>query len=183
MRAVFDKNVPVGVRRFLTVHEMPTFVEVQWHPQLENGELLRATEAARFDVMVTSDQNIVYQQNLTGRKLALVVLGSNIWPVVRGREKVTDAFSSDTSAVENMRRRLFRYSRPMELIFEIRDADEGGLCARALGHSIFTQAESWDELRANVLEAVSLHFEDADSRPRLVQMHYVKDELIALEAA
>ena len=75
MRAVFDKNVPVGVRRFLTVHEMPTFVEVQWHPQLENGELLRATEAARFDVMVTSDQNIVYQQNLTGRKLALVVLG------------------------------------------------------------------------------------------------------------
>jgi predicted RNase H-like HicB family nuclease len=52
-----------------------------------------------------------------------------------------------------------------------------------LGHSIFTQAESWDELRANVLEAVSLHFEDADSRPRLVQMHYVKDELIALEAA
>jgi hypothetical protein len=71
----------------------------------------------------------------------------------------------------------------MELIFEIRDADEGGLCARALGHSIFTQAESWDELRANVLEAVSLHFEDAASRPRLVQMHYVRDELIALEAA
>jgi hypothetical protein len=71
----------------------------------------------------------------------------------------------------------------MELIFEIRDADEGGLYARALGHSIFTQAENWDELRANVLEAVSLHFEDAASRPRLVQMHYVKDELIALEAA
>jgi hypothetical protein len=68
-------------------------------------------------------------------------------------------------------------------IFEIRDADEGGLYARALGYSIFTQAESWDELRANVLEAVSLHFDDAASRPRLVQMHYVKDELIALEAA
>jgi hypothetical protein len=68
-------------------------------------------------------------------------------------------------------------------IFEIRDADEGGLYARALGYSIFTQADSWDELRANVLEAVSLHFDDAASRPRLVQMHYVKDELIALEAA
>jgi hypothetical protein len=40
-------------------------------------------EAAGFDVMVTSDQNIKYQQNLSGRKLALVVLGSNIWPVVR----------------------------------------------------------------------------------------------------
>jgi hypothetical protein len=51
---------------------------------LENGELLRVAEAAAFDVLVTSDQNIRYQQNLRGRKLALVVLGSNIWPVVRG---------------------------------------------------------------------------------------------------
>lgn len=42
-----------------------------------------AAEAAEFDVIITSDQNIQYQQNLTGRKLALVVLGSNIWPVVR----------------------------------------------------------------------------------------------------
>ena len=49
----------------------------------------------------------------------------------------------------------------MELIFEIRDAEEGGFSARALGHGIFTEAEDWEELRANVLEAVSLHFEDA----------------------
>jgi predicted nuclease of predicted toxin-antitoxin system len=83
LRIVFDKNVPVGVRRFLPKHEVRTVVEMQWHPQLENGELLDAAEAAGFDVMVTSDQNIRYQQNLTGRKLALVVLGSNIWPVVR----------------------------------------------------------------------------------------------------
>ena len=47
-------------------------------PQVENGELLKAGEAAGFDVMVTSDQNIVHQQNLTRRRLALVVLGSNI---------------------------------------------------------------------------------------------------------
>jgi len=71
----------------------------------------------------------------------------------------------------------------MELIFEIRDAEEGGLYARALGHGIFAEGESWDELRANVLEAVSLHFEEATTRPRLVQMHYVKDELIPVEAA
>jgi hypothetical protein len=43
-------------------------------------------KAAGFDVIVTSDQNIRYQQNLTGRKLALVVLGSNIWPVVRDHQ-------------------------------------------------------------------------------------------------
>jgi len=83
LRIVFDKNVPVGVRRFLSEHEVRTFVEMPWHPQLENGELLDAAETAGFDVMVTSDQNIRYQQNLTGRKLALVVLGSNIWPVLR----------------------------------------------------------------------------------------------------
>jgi predicted nuclease of predicted toxin-antitoxin system len=80
LRILFDKNVLVGVRRFLSGHEARTFVEMQWHPQLENGELLRAAEAAGFDAIITSDQNIVHQQNLTGRKLAMVVLGSNIWP-------------------------------------------------------------------------------------------------------
>ena len=71
----------------------------------------------------------------------------------------------------------------MELIFEVRDADEGGYCARALGHAIFTEAETWEELRTNVLEAISLHFEDGPAHPRLVQLHYVKDELIPVEAA
>jgi hypothetical protein len=70
LRIVFDKNVPVGVRRFLPKHEVHTFVEMQWHPQLENGDLLDAAEAAGFDVLVTSDQNIRYQQNLAARKLA-----------------------------------------------------------------------------------------------------------------
>ncbi|HXP84975.1 MAG TPA: hypothetical protein VN841_09655 [Bryobacteraceae bacterium] len=74
------------MRRFLSEHEVRTFVEMQWHPQLENGEFLDAAEAAGFDVIVTSDQNIGYQQNLTGRKLAFVVLGSNIWPVVRDHQ-------------------------------------------------------------------------------------------------
>jgi len=53
----------------------------------------------------------------------------------------------------------------MELIFEVRDAEEGGYCARALGHSIFTQAESWDELKGNVREAAALHFEDSHTKP------------------
>ena len=83
MRILFDKNVPVGARRFLPWHEGHTVVEMGWPDQLENGELLKAAEQSGFEVMVTSDQNIRYQQNLTGRKLALVVLGSNIWPVVR----------------------------------------------------------------------------------------------------
>ncbi len=86
MCVLLDKNVPIGVRRFLPSHEVCTFVETRWHPELNNGDLLQAAEAAGFDVMVTSDQNIRYQQNLVGRRLALVVLGSNIWPIVRRYE-------------------------------------------------------------------------------------------------
>ena len=71
----------------------------------------------------------------------------------------------------------------MELIFEVREAEEGGFTARALGHSIFTEAETWEELRGNVIEATSLHFDDAAAKPRLIQLHYVKDELIPVEAA
>jgi hypothetical protein len=55
---------------------------MKWSPRLKNGELLSAAEASAFDVLLTCDQNIVYQQNLAQRKLALVVLGSNIWSVV-----------------------------------------------------------------------------------------------------
>ena len=71
----------------------------------------------------------------------------------------------------------------MELIFEVRDDEDGGYFARALGHSIFTEGNTWEELRANVLEATLLHFEDAQVQPRLVQLHYVKDELIPVIAA
>jgi predicted RNase H-like HicB family nuclease len=71
----------------------------------------------------------------------------------------------------------------MELIFEVRDAEEGGYYARALGHGIFTEAETWEELRTNVLEAISVHFDDGGAHPRLVQLHYVRDELIPVEAA
>ena len=71
----------------------------------------------------------------------------------------------------------------MELVFDVHDAEEGGYFARALGHAIFTQAETWEKLRANVLEAVSLHFENNSAHPRLVQLHYIKDELIPVEAA
>ncbi len=92
LHILFDKNVPVGVRRFLAGHDVRTFVEMQWHPQLDNGEASHGSgKHAGFDVLVTSDQNIRYQQNLIGRKLALVVLGSNIWPVVRDYEAAIDS--------------------------------------------------------------------------------------------
>ena len=71
----------------------------------------------------------------------------------------------------------------MELIFEVREAEEGGYFARALGHAIFTEAETWEGLRESVLEVSTLHFENEAERPKLIQLHFVKDELIAFEAA
>lgn len=70
----------------------------------------------------------------------------------------------------------------MELIFEVRDAEEGGFWVRALGEAIFTQGDTWEALKANVLEAVRLHF-DPGQHPRLIQLHYVRDELIEVGAA
>ena len=83
MLVLFDKNIPEPLREFLTGHDVRTIRDMRWHPQIKNGELLKAGEAASFQVLVTADQNIKYQQNLKARKLALVVLGSNIWHVVK----------------------------------------------------------------------------------------------------
>ena len=81
--ANFDCGVSVTDIAEQSRHEVRTFANMQWDAQLENGKLLNATEEARFDGLVTSDHNIRYQQNLSGRRLSLVVLGSNIWPIVR----------------------------------------------------------------------------------------------------
>lgn len=65
-----------------------------------------------------------------------------------------------------------------EIVFLVEDAPEGGFVARALGHSIFTEADSYAELREQVRDAVHCHF-DEDQRPALIRLHYVKDEVLA----
>ena len=69
--------------------------------------------------------------------------------------------------------------RPVEIIFEVTEAAEGGYDARALGYSIFTQGEDWADLKAMVKDAVLCHFDD-DSVPRVIRLHLVKDEVIAV---
>ena len=66
-----------------------------------------------------------------------------------------------------------------ELIVLVEDAPEGGYTARALGHSIFTEADSIEEPRSNVREAVQCHFEEGQ-RPNIVRLHFVRDEVIAI---
>jgi hypothetical protein len=75
-RILFDQNVPVGLRRHLT-EDVSTTYEEGWH-ELRNGDLFDAAEKAGFDIFITCDQGIRYQQNLAGRKVALVVLLTNL---------------------------------------------------------------------------------------------------------
>lgn len=64
-----------------------------------------------------------------------------------------------------------------EIVFAIQESSEGGYEARALGHSIYTQAETLDELKREVQDAVRCHFDD-ENRPRVIRLHLVKDEVI-----
>lgn len=64
-----------------------------------------------------------------------------------------------------------------EIIFSVEEAPQGGYTARALGHAIFTEADTFDELRVLVRDAVRCHF-DPDVRPNLIRLHLVRDEVI-----
>jgi hypothetical protein len=65
-----------------------------------------------------------------------------------------------------------------ELIFLVEDAAEGGFTARALGHSIFTEADSLEELRQNVRDAVHCHFDEGKA-PKVIRLHFVREEVMA----
>jgi predicted RNase H-like HicB family nuclease len=67
-----------------------------------------------------------------------------------------------------------------EIIFQIEDDPDGGYNARALGLAIFTQADTWDELAANIREATEVYFTKPEEMPRIVRLHYVRDEVMAL---
>jgi hypothetical protein len=66
-----------------------------------------------------------------------------------------------------------------EIIFLVEEAPEGGYTARALGYSIFTEADTWAELKTNVQEAVSCHFDESE-KPRMVRLHVVREEVMAV---
>ncbi len=66
-----------------------------------------------------------------------------------------------------------------EIIFLVEEAPEGGYTARALGHSIFTEADSWEELKAAVQDAIRAHFEEHE-RPAVIRLHAVREEVLAV---
>ena len=82
MRILFDNGVPRGLARFLAGHLVEEARTRGWD-ELANGDLIDAAEQAGFELIVTTDKNIRYQQNLRARKIALVVLEHSQWPMVR----------------------------------------------------------------------------------------------------
>jgi len=91
MKILFDQGTPVPLRRNLAKHQVATAAEMSWS-QLTNGELLSAASNAGFEVLVTTDQNLRYQQNLKDRKIAVVVLMTASWPrISKQADKVAAA--------------------------------------------------------------------------------------------
>ncbi len=86
MKVLFDQGTPAPLRTFLVGHEIATAYEMGWS-NLKNGDLLSAAQT-RFDVSITTDQNLGYQQNLSARRLAILVLPSTSWPKLRGNTEI-----------------------------------------------------------------------------------------------
>ena len=82
MLILFDHGTPSGIAGALSGHEVTEARERGWD-RISNGELLKAAEEGGFDLLLTTDKNIRYQQNLAGRRIAIVVLGNSQWRVVR----------------------------------------------------------------------------------------------------
>lgn len=78
MLVLFDQGTPRPIAAALIGHEVKTARQLGWDT-FNNGELLRVAEEAGFDVLLTTDKNLAYQQNLRGRKIAIVVLSGNRW--------------------------------------------------------------------------------------------------------
>jgi hypothetical protein len=83
MLVLFDNGTPRTLARYLIDRHAVTEARARGWEQLENGELLNQAEAAGFEVLVTTDKNLSYQQNLSNRKIAIVVLGKGRWTLVR----------------------------------------------------------------------------------------------------
>jgi hypothetical protein len=82
MRVLFDHSTPAPLRRYLLGHDVKEAVDQGWD-QLSNGDLLAAAEREGFEVLITADKNIRYQQNLKDRTIAIIEIGTPQWPIVQ----------------------------------------------------------------------------------------------------
>jgi predicted nuclease of predicted toxin-antitoxin system len=91
MRILFDQGTPVPLRRHLHPHRVDTVAERGWS-ELQNGDLLDQAEADGYQALITTDQNLKYQQNLSGRVIRILVLMTTSWPRIKKVvDRVTEA--------------------------------------------------------------------------------------------
>jgi predicted nuclease of predicted toxin-antitoxin system len=109
VRVLFDHNVPKKLRTLLPGHEITTSRELRWDA-LKNGELIDAAEASSFECLLTGDKNLSYQQNLQGRKLALVVLSATDWNTVKEQAALVAA-AFDAATPGSFRQVIFEQRR------------------------------------------------------------------------
>ncbi|MFN0105527.1 MAG: hypothetical protein ACKV2U_26000 [Bryobacteraceae bacterium] len=96
MLILFDHGTPRSIARWLTSHTVVEAFTKGWD-RLVNGELLKAAENAGFDLLLTTDKNMKYQQNLKDRRIAIVVLGNSNRPIVhRYIDRVIAAMNAAT---------------------------------------------------------------------------------------
>lgn len=84
MQVLFDQGTPAPLRQFLQTHQVSTAYERGWST-LTNGHLLEAAELAGFEVLVTTDTHLKYQQNLASRRISVVVLSTTSWPRIKAQ--------------------------------------------------------------------------------------------------
>lgn len=95
-RILLDEGVPIGVRGLLVIHDVLSAAEAGW-AGLTNGDLIAAAEEAGYELIITADQNVRYQQNLSKRRIALVVLTTNHWDTIRANaEAIVPAVDAAT---------------------------------------------------------------------------------------
>ena len=82
MRILFDQGTPAPLRHLLSQHSVSTAFECGWST-LTNGDLLASAESAGFNLLLTTDRNLRYQQNLAERTIAILVLSTTNWPRIR----------------------------------------------------------------------------------------------------
>jgi len=94
VKVLFDQGTPVPLRKHLTLHNVSTAFELGWSG-LENGQLLEQAESEGFEVLVTTDQNLKYQLNLSSRVIGILVLSSPSWPrIQKVLSKVVEAIGN-----------------------------------------------------------------------------------------
>ena len=99
MRILFDQGTPAPLRRFLTGHLVSTAYEEGW-TTVTNGDLIRLAEQKGFELLITTDTNLRYQQNLESRSISILVLTTTSWPRIKAAAALVVQMVDDLGSVD-----------------------------------------------------------------------------------